>query len=71
MREASFLVITRPDGSLIGTCEGLRLVVSAMDRVELQEEARDALIAALGPAHVSYRVRLVPMPAQAPAPLCR
>jgi hypothetical protein len=33
-----------------------------MERETLQEEARDALIHALGPAHVSYRVRLQPSP---------
>jgi hypothetical protein len=31
-----------------------------MERESLQEEARDALIQAVGPAHVSYRVRLQP-----------
>jgi len=58
MREALFTVSTRPDGTLIAECTALRVVVSAMDRAELQEEARDALIRAVGPAHVSYRVRL-------------
>jgi hypothetical protein len=58
MREALFTVSSRPDGTLIAECTALRVVVSAMDRDELQEEARDALIRAVGPAHVSYRVRL-------------
>jgi hypothetical protein len=38
------------------------LAVCAMERESLQEEARDALIHAVGPAHVSYRVRLQPSP---------
>ena len=58
MREALFTVSTRPDGTLIAECTALRVVVSAMDRAELQEEARDALIRAVGPAHVSYRIRI-------------
>jgi rhamnogalacturonyl hydrolase YesR len=33
-----------------------------MERESLQEEARDALIHAIGPAHVSYRVRLLNSP---------
>ena len=62
MREALFTVSSRPDGTLIAECTALRVVVSAMDRAELQEEARDALIRAVGPAHVSYRVRLQQTP---------
>lgn len=57
MREALFTVSARPDGSLIAECTALRLVISGMNRDELQEEARDALIRSIGPAHVSYRVR--------------
>ena len=52
------MVSSRPDGTFIAECTALRLAISAMDRNELQEEARDALIRAVGPAHVSYRVRL-------------
>ena len=58
MREALFIVSQRPDGTLIGEIAVLGLVVCAMERETLQEEARDALIHAIGPAHVSYRVRL-------------
>lgn len=58
MREALFTVNTRPDGTLIAECSALGLAISGMNRDELQEEARDALINAIGPAHVSYRVRL-------------
>lgn len=60
MREALFTVSQQPDGSLIGENAALGLAVCAMERETLQEEARDALIHALGPAHVSYRVRLQP-----------
>lgn len=59
MREALFKVHQRPDGTLIGENVALGLAVCAMDRETLQEEARDALIRAVGPAHVSYRVRLL------------
>jgi hypothetical protein len=62
MREALFTVSQRPDGTLIGENAALGLAVCAMERESLQEEARDALIHALGPAHVSYRVRLQPSP---------
>ena len=58
MREALFTVSQRPDGTLICENAALGLVVCAMERETLQEEARDALIHAIGPAHVSYRVRL-------------
>lgn len=60
MREALFVVNQRPNGTLIGHNADLGLVVCAMERETLQEEARDALIRAVGPAHVSYRVRLQP-----------
>ena len=62
MREALFIVSQRPDGTLIGESAALGLVVCAMERESLQEEARDALIHAIGPAHVSYRVRLQTSP---------
>ena len=58
MREAQFTTHQRPDGSWIGENVALGLVVCATDRESLQEEARDALICSVGPAHVSYRVRL-------------
>ncbi len=58
MREAQFTTHQRPDGSWIGENAALGLVVCATDRESLQEEARDALIRAVGPAHLSYRVRL-------------
>ena len=59
MREALFTVTQRPDGSLIGENIALRLAVSGIDRDDLHHEAREALISAVGPAHVSYRVRLL------------
>lgn len=58
MREAVFLISTRADGTLMAECPALRLVVCAMDRDSLQEEARDALITKVGAAEGSYRVRL-------------
>ena len=62
MREALFTVSQRPDGTLIGENAALGLVLCAMERETLQEEARDALIHAIGPSHVSYRVRLQTIP---------
>jgi len=62
MREALFTISQRPDGTLIAENVTLGLTICAMERETLQEEARDALIRAVGPAHVSYRVRLQPSP---------
>jgi hypothetical protein len=62
MREALFTVSQRPYGTLIGENAALGLVVCAMERETLQEEARDALIHAIGQSHVSYRVRLLTSP---------
>lgn len=59
MRVAEFTITERADGTLIGANAALGLVVCAMDRESLQEEARDALIRAVGPAHISYRVKLL------------
>jgi len=59
MREALFTIHSRPDGSLIAENAAMGLVVCAMDRESLQEEARDALIRAVGPAHISYRIKLL------------
>ena len=58
MREAVFTVRPRPNGTLIAECSVLNLAVSATDRDALREEARQALINAIGPAHVGYRLRL-------------
>lgn len=59
MREALFTVHTRPDGTLVAEHAAMGLVACAMDRESLQEEARDALIRAIGPAHISYRIKLL------------
>ncbi|MFZ9768958.1 MAG: hypothetical protein ACO3CT_04210 [Vulcanococcus sp.] len=48
----------RPNGTLMAECSVLNLAVSATDRDALREEAREALINAIGPAHVGYRLRL-------------
>ena len=53
MRVAEFTITERADGTLIGENAALGLAVCAMDRESLQEEARDALIRVVGPAHVS------------------
>ena len=58
MREALFTVSRTADGGLSATNNVLRLSIAAKSREELKEEAREALIRAIGPAHVGYRVRL-------------
>jgi hypothetical protein len=58
MRVAEFTITERADGTLIGENAAFGLAVCAMDRESLQEEARDALIRAVGPAHISYRIKL-------------
>mgnify|MGYP006288558639 CR=1 FL=1 len=59
MREIVFSVLEQaPDQLLARSLDG-RLEVSATSLEELRHEAREALIAQLGPAHVACRIRLV------------
>lgn len=58
MREALFTVRRTADGGLCAKNIVLRLSVAARSREELKEEAREALISAVGPSHVGYRIRL-------------
>ncbi len=58
MREALFTVRRTADGGLCAKNNVLRLSVAARSREELKEEAREALISAVGPSHVGYRIRL-------------
>lgn len=58
-KSPSITIAERADGTLIGANAALGRAVCAMDRESLQEEARDALIPAVGPAHISDRVNLL------------
>jgi hypothetical protein len=59
MREVVFRVVTDHPGRLVAQAETLPLQIAAPTHEELQHEAREALIQHLGPAHVTYRVRLL------------
>jgi hypothetical protein len=76
MREVVFRVIAERAGHLEARAESLPIRIAAPTLEELQHEAREALIAHLGPAHCTYRVRLVRHPAGDSSPrrtpsLCR
>ena len=58
MREIVFRVTAERPGHLEATAPQPRLTVSAASREEWHHEARDVLIRALGPAHITYRIRL-------------
>ena len=58
MRDVVFEIQSDPSGCLRATAEPQGLTISAPSLEELQHEAREALIAKLGPAHVAYRVHL-------------
>ncbi|MFO0039052.1 MAG: hypothetical protein ACK522_08920 [Synechococcaceae cyanobacterium] len=65
MREIVFRVTAERPGHLEALALQPRLTVSAPTREEWHHEARETLIHALGPAHVTYRIRLrrsVPAP---------
>ena len=58
MREVVFQIHRDPAGGLQATAEPQGLTIAAPSLEELQHEARDALMAHFGPAHVAYRVQL-------------
>jgi hypothetical protein len=59
MREVVFRIQqSEPSGALQATADNQPLTITAPSLEELQHEAREALIAHFGPAHVAYRVRL-------------
>ena len=58
MQEVVFRVLAERPGHLKAQAESLPIQISAPTLEELQHEAREALIAHLGPAHCAYRVRV-------------
>ena len=58
MREVVFRVLAERPGHLEALADTLPLRITAPSLEELQHEAREALIAHLGPAHGAYRVRV-------------
>ena len=80
MREVVFRVLAERPGHLVAQAETLSIRITAPTLEELQHEAREALIARMGPAHgtVRVRVRRCPgavvsgiRPVERPAPLRR
>lgn len=59
MREVVFRVIAERPGHLEARAERLPIHIDAPTLEELQHEAREALINHLGPAHGTYRVRIL------------
>lgn len=58
MREIVFQLTDERPGHLVASADQPRLTVSAPSREEWHHEAREALIHALGPSHIAYRIRL-------------
>ncbi|MFM7087028.1 MAG: hypothetical protein ACKOXO_08570 [Cyanobium sp.] len=58
MREVVFHVVVDRPGHLEAQADTPALRIAAPTLEELQHEAREALIAHLGPAHGTYRVRI-------------
>jgi hypothetical protein len=58
MREIVFHVLAERPGHLEARAEGLPIHISAPTLEELQHEAREALIAHMGPAHCTVRIRV-------------
>jgi len=58
MREVVFRLEAERPGHLEARAEGLPIHITAPTLEELQHEAREALIAHMGPAHCTVRVRV-------------
>jgi hypothetical protein len=58
MREVVFRLEAERPGHLEARAEGLAIHITAPTLEELQHEAREALIAHMGPAHCTVRVRV-------------
>jgi hypothetical protein len=80
MREVVFRVLAERPGHLEAQAETLPIRITVPTLEELQHEAREALIAHMGPAHCTVRVRVRRGPSTAvssirpvgrPAALCR
>lgn len=58
MREVIFRLQPDRHGHLLAHAEDMAIAISAPSLEELHHEAREALIAHLGPAHAAYQVRI-------------
>ena len=65
MREVVFRLEAERPGHLEARAEGLPIHISAPTLEELQHEAREALIAHMGPAHCTVRIRVRRAPSAA------
>ena len=65
MREVMFRLEAERPGHFEARAEGLPISISAPTLEELQHEAREALIAHMGPAHCTVRVRVRRSPSAA------
>ena len=65
MREVVFRLEAERPGHLEARAEGLPIHISAPTLEELQHEAREALIAHMGPAHGTVRIRVCRGPSAA------
>lgn len=59
MREVVFRVLVERDGHLEAQAQTLPIRISAPTHEHLQHEAREALIAHVGAAHATYRIRIL------------
>ncbi len=59
MREVVFRFVVERPGHLEARCDAPALQIAAPSLEELQHEAREALIEHFGPAHCTYRVRIL------------
>jgi hypothetical protein len=65
MREMVFEVLSEAQGHICAASErGLRVEASCLEL--LHHEAREALIVSLGPAHITYRIRIRRRPTASP-----
>jgi hypothetical protein len=65
MREVVFRLEAERPGHLEARAEGLPIHITAPTLEELQHEAREALIAHMGPAHCTVRIRVRRAPSAA------
>ena len=65
MREVVFRLEAERPGHLEARAEGLPIHITAPTLEELQHEAREALIAHMGPAHGTVRIRVCRGPSAA------
>ena len=59
MREVVFRVLVERDGHLEAQAQTLPIQITAPTHEDLQHEAREALMAHVGAAHGTYRIRIL------------